>query len=441
MRALMLGLVAAALAAGPATAAGSVPLLASPRAQDVAVAGSDVIVARDEPRAGVRVDALATTGGPARRLLTLPPRGRRWEAASTVAASPQRVAVVVVYEHDFEDVERQLYSGPVTGPLELVEATHAPAWSPIDVAVDGDRMLVLEAREPRTRLRVFARGAAPRVVPWPGAIGRGIAFAGDRVAFVGSASTKEDPTIDHAFLLDAVTGSRLFSTLAFDEAQLDLAPDGRVVVDGFVDVLTGGPGRPRRRVRSTGVLTGPRFAGDAIAALEFSGFGLRPIVLDPGTRDPRPVGPVAAEIREIDADERGVAWIGNGCVLYAPVDSVAPAEPPAGPCPRVEAHVHGADITLRGRRLDLDVDCVAAPATGCTGTAEIRGRGIVGRLRFHVPPNESRTSSVRIARRAARYVGRHVRSEGVAILPLTTRVVDGGPPQRDGIVVVLKVRR
>jgi hypothetical protein len=74
------------------------------------------------------------------------------------------------------------------------------------------------------------------------------------------------------------------------------------------------------------------------------------------------------EIADLDADERGVTWIGNGCVLYAPVAAPAPAEPPAGPCPRAEVALERVDTKLHGRTVRLRLACVAAPAGGCRGT-------------------------------------------------------------------------
>jgi hypothetical protein len=82
----------------------------------------------------------------------------------------------------------------------------------------------------------------------------------------------------------------------------------------------------------------------------------------------RPLSVPSFEIADLDADERGVTWIGNGCVLYAPVAAPAPAEPPAGPCPRAEVALERVDTKLHGRTVRLRLACVAAPAGGCRGT-------------------------------------------------------------------------
>ena len=92
LRATLLALIAATLVAAPASAAGPVPLLASRTVDGIAAAGPDVIVARTGPLGTVRVDALPTSGGPARTLLSTAPRGEDWFVSTEVAASPQRVA-------------------------------------------------------------------------------------------------------------------------------------------------------------------------------------------------------------------------------------------------------------------------------------------------------------------------------------------------------------
>src|SRR4051812_48317907 len=139
---LPLALLAFALAAAPARAA-PVPLLNAPNAQDVALAGTDVIVARTVTGGGVLVDAVPSQGGAARRLLTLPPRGHRSISDVLVAASPPRVAVVIGFRH----VEGRLYTGPPTGPLQLDIQGSGSALFPIDAAVDGDRILLVEENE------------------------------------------------------------------------------------------------------------------------------------------------------------------------------------------------------------------------------------------------------------------------------------------------------
>ncbi|HET8754790.1 MAG TPA: hypothetical protein VFM58_02195, partial [Solirubrobacteraceae bacterium] len=164
---LPFALVAFGLVAAPAGAA-PVPLLNAPNAQDVALAGTDVIVARTVARGGVVVDVVPSRGGAARRLLTIAPRGRGSVSAVLVAGSPQRVAVLAGVQHG-RRVERRLYTGSPAGPLRLEIQASNRGFFPVDAAVDGDRVLVVEERRAgATRARILSPGSAPRTVPWPG---------------------------------------------------------------------------------------------------------------------------------------------------------------------------------------------------------------------------------------------------------------------------------
>ena len=441
-----LALLAFALSAAPAHAAGPVPLLASQRAQDVAVAGNEVVVASAGADGSVRVDALPVQGGPARRLLSAPPPGRGWEPFMAVSASPQRVALAVLYLGETDDVRLRLYSGPEAGPLGLVErgGPRSPS-APLAADVDGDRMVVLEAGRRTARLRLLVPGAAPRVVPWPGDIGSEIALAGDRVAFRGSARHRKEPVPNHLFIVDAATGAALASTGVGLTAEFDLAADGRAVADDTdSSVFTLAPGMPRRPLPGTDSMRLPRFAGPAVAGVEDTPKGTaQPVVLDPGSRTPRPVGVPSVSIDELDADEHGVAWIANHCVVYAPLDATAPEALPPGPCPRAEAEVEGASMTLRGRRLRLVATCIAAPAGGCTGTAKVHlfDHGIVGRGRFHAEPGKQAHFTARLSRRGVRVVRREVRRDDGVLLRIFTRVSGGGRPNGDGFAFVDRVRR
>src|ERR687895_1991005 len=53
-------------------------LLDAPRAQDVAVAGAEVLVAAGTSRGGVRLSAVPAVGGPVRGVLEGPPPGPGW---------------------------------------------------------------------------------------------------------------------------------------------------------------------------------------------------------------------------------------------------------------------------------------------------------------------------------------------------------------------------
>ena len=425
IRLTFLALLAAALAAAPASAAGPVPLLASRTVQDVAVAGPDVIVTRDGPLGTVRVDALPTGGGPARSLLRTAPRGEEWDAFTAAAASPQRVAVVAFLLSPKGESVSQLYSGPPNGPLGLVEQVReGSGWEPDDVSVDGDRVLVLEEKGEESRLRLFVPGAAPRVVPVTAPVTGYFEFAGQRVAFESD---------ERVVLADLATGSRLLSARHDSLFSLDVAADGRIVTDGDdIGVYTIMPSGLRQGVPDGEFLMNPRFAGDAITALEDMPSGAdRPVVLAPDAIHPHAIGLPSNFIETVDADATGMTWIANGCVLYATLDAVAPAEPPPGPCARAEVLVEQSSVTIRGRGLRLFAECIAATAAGCDGTVTVRERGIRGRGAFHAAPGKRQRFTLRFTRRSVRIIRREVRENEDAFVGLTTRLTGGGPPDRE----------
>ncbi|HEX5620775.1 MAG TPA: hypothetical protein VFX51_20305, partial [Solirubrobacteraceae bacterium] len=365
---LPLALLGFGFVAAPAAAA-PVPLLNAPSAQEVALAGTDVVVARTVAHGGVLVDVVPSQGGAARRLLTVAPRGRGSVSAVLVAASPQRVAVLTGVERG-NRVERRLYTGPPAGPLQLDIQTSGGDFFPVDAAVDGERVLVVEERTSGgTRARLFSPGSPPRTVPWPGEIIPPVALSGSRAAFVGT-DTRATEQLDLKLLvIDVNTGAAQVSLPTEAPVELALAPDGHVVVESGTGLFTVAPGGPATPLPGSGFMLRPRLAGAAVAALERTRLGaVRPAVLDPGSATPRPLGTQSFDARDIAADDRGVAWIAHGCVLFAPIGGTAGSEPPAGPCPRSEATVDSLENALHGRTVKLVATCVAAPARGCRGT-------------------------------------------------------------------------
>ena len=179
-----------------------------------------------------------------------------------------------------------------------------------------------------------------------------------------------------------------------DAGELDVAADGRVVADFAGGLVTRHRARRRPSLPGSKRLYKPRFNGTSVAAVERTSFSgtVRPSVLDPGATAPRPVGVRTSDIVTLDANDQGVAWIGNGCVLFAPTGSSAPTEPPVGPCPRAEVTLDGADQTLHGRSVRMVATCVAAPASGCVGRATLRFHGVAGHGRFDARPAPARSS-------------------------------------------------
>ena len=239
-RSRTLALIACGAGLAPAApAAGDVPLRDDPRARAVALSGPDVLVARTGRHGRVAVDAVARAGGAVRRLLTVPSHGRP-EDAPRLAASPQRWAALVQREAPSGAVESRLYAGSPGGPASLVLRSRwasRRAWVPIDVAVDGELLLLLEVQPDgrRSRARVFTPSAEPATVPWPGDVFGAAAIAGDRIAFLGTDRRVRGRPADRLFVADWRTGAVAFPVRIGDpddvgEAGVDLAADGSVVV-------------------------------------------------------------------------------------------------------------------------------------------------------------------------------------------------------------------
>lgn len=442
---LVVALAALALAAAPA-AADPIPLLASRSAQSVAVAGPDVVVARPARRGGVHVDAFPAQGGAARPLLNLPARGRRWSTNTFLAASAQRVAAVVEFTHVnrhfvIDRRESRLYTGPASGPLTLALTAGRNDFVPIDIDVDGDRIIASEAHETGTETRalLLAGGAAPHVIPWPGNVETPIALAGNHAAFVGTPTrTTETGDNEELFVVDPITGARQ-ATIDIDGlgTMFDLAPDGHVVADATDGIFTAGAGQPRTPLSGGESMSNATFAGASVAGFELGDHGAdTPAVVDPGAGQSRPVGMPTFETSEIVGGASGVAWIAHGCVLFAPIDSVSPEEPPVGPCPRSEAEVDSVDNVLAGRKVHMTIICVAAPASGCRGQVTLRLRHkVAGRKRFHAASGAQHDFSVRLSTRAARFVRKHVRRGNRVLVDMRAKVTDGGPAETGSILL------
>lgn len=440
MKRLLGGLVAAALLAAAPAAAEPVALLDAPSAEDVALSGDEVVVGRASRRGGARVLAIPRAGGVARRLLTVPTPGGGHTPDVQVAAAEGVVAALVVLVRR-RDLEFRLYSGPPAGPLVLRSHTRfsGRGWLPTDVDADGDRVLVSDVRfKPLgTRARLLPPAGVADVVPWSGTVFSAV-MAGDRIAFNGSRGSGARARTDRVFVIDRRTGAieteiDLRSKEDVDEDGVDLAPDGRVAVTTDGTLITAAPGAAP--VRRPGAFTLPRFSGGGLVAMREGRFDtVTPVVLD-GAAPPRALGGPSADADTIAADDRGAAWIANGCVLYAARDAAPPAGPPAGPCPRAEVVLEEGDQTLRGRRLRVFVTCVAAPAAGCEGTA-LLGRGLFGRARFSVPPGTRRRVDVRLTGTGMRLVRRwFAKTHEGPDMALSANVRDGRAHGVNGIVV------
>jgi hypothetical protein len=434
--------------AGPAlwgAEAGAEPraLLDAPHAEDVAVAGGEVLVAASTPRGAARLTAVPVRGGPTRRVLAAEPPGRGdWTSITSLASSAQLTALLVEYtDPESNPRDWRVYAGPPSGPLAIVHRVRIPPlqrwlWIPLEVDVHGDRLLIQEIRlplregdRPVFRVTVHAPGISPVSVR-QGRYGAPTVVAGDRLAYLSLRRPLLVRIVDwRTGRLAGRIGLGGYSGEIMDR-HLDLTEDGRAVVELDGDLLAGAAGERARPLPGTAGapdLSAPRFAGERVAALAEARLdSRRPVIVDPRAATLHPVGPPSSAATAIAADETTVAWLASGCVLAADVEDVAPLEVvPPGPCTRSEVVLDDHDQRLRGRTLRVRVTCVAAPPPGCRGAVVLGVDGRAAQGSFRVRAGARRLVEVRLTRRGIAAVRRQFRFDGVALLRLGARVADG----------------
>lgn len=121
-----------------------------------ALAGREVLAARELPDRHVALEAVALDGG-ARRCMLCVSSPAGWNEMK-LATSPERVGFVIQRSSRDGVLESRVYSGPPSGPLRLVyraSGQNGRTWNPVHIDVDGDRLLLVEAksgREVRARM-------------------------------------------------------------------------------------------------------------------------------------------------------------------------------------------------------------------------------------------------------------------------------------------------
>src|SRR3954471_2508606 len=186
-------ILAAALAALAVAAPASTGLLDDVNATGVALAGPDVIVMRElQAGATTQLIAVPRTGGRPRTLLSVAHVQPAVDAKFRLAASDQRVAVVLemLDEHD-RTLEWRVSSGPPSGPLAIVKQdpnVGDDPWVPELVSVDGSRLLIVEAHEEDEsgiRAEVIDAAGAETPIGWAPSAFAPSALAGPCAAAVG----------------------------------------------------------------------------------------------------------------------------------------------------------------------------------------------------------------------------------------------------------------
>jgi hypothetical protein len=376
----VLGAVLATLAIAAADAEAQVGLRDDLAATAVALAGPDVLVAR-APRDGrAQLLAVPRTGGAGRTLLSVSSPRAASAAEVSLAASDERVAFVVgLRNRSGEAIE-----------WRTADRGEERTWTPVIVHADGDRALLVEVRG-SSRVRVRASLLGPRgLVPiaWTSDAFAPVAIAGQHAAVLA----RQPRRIAVADLTGGAEQAVLDANPS-GRKRLDLRADGQLVAQTRAGLVTTRPGEAAVTLPGSTGLTWPRFAGAGIAALDDG----RPVVLG-GDGSRRALGEPSAVLSDLIADDRGVAWLANGCIRYAALAGPEAAPPADDPCPATEIGLYLiADSRLRGRRVRAPVRCVTAPGDACRGTLLAwRGERLVGHGRFAVPVGAEQRVPIRL---------------------------------------------
>ena len=418
---MLLSATLALLAAAPPAAGGTISLRDDLRASGVALAGPDVVVMRELRNGRTQLVAVPRTGGPARTLLSVPSVQPVFEADRELAASDARVAVITeILGRRERTVEWRVYSGPPSGPLEIVRRIPGrEGWEPLLVDVDGDRVLIVEGDDyDAVRAFILDPAAGPAPTPWPSDAGTPVAIAGGRAAVYWERPRR-------VAVVDLATRAEQTSVRLgrhSDPVGVDLAGDGRLAISGLDGITVASPGGAPQTVPRSRSLSRPYFAGAAMTALDSAG---RPVVV--GADGARTAfGPPSQVLTAFAADPQGVAWVANGCLRYASLPLTASAPQADDPCPSTEIGLYYiAKSKLRGRTVRVPVRCVTAPAGVCRGTVlgrdGERGRRFVARGRFAVPVGKERWVRMWIERRTVR----RFRRENFGFFIIDARIPDG----------------
>jgi hypothetical protein len=376
-------------------------------AEQIAVAGTDVLVARELTNGGVQLDAVPRAGGAPRALLSVP-SARLVYPGDALTASASRIVLVVARRGVHGDtIGWEIYSGPTSGPLQVVWQSRdqgAHAWAPFSADVDGDRALILETTVQREGVRAWIMDAgAGRVrLPWVTGSFAPMSIAGDHAAVLARKPRR-------VAVVDRATGAAQASRRVGlpSGTSMDVAADGRLVTETRNGLLTMRPGAAPQTLPETEGLVRPAFAGTAIAAIDENNTDSHPVLIA-GDGSRRVLGGPTGYVTDIAADEHGVAWLANGCVRYAAITGPAPVAPADDPCPSTEIGLYTIDSSrLRNDAVRVRVHCIATPTDACRGTLLLKhGKRVVSSGPFTVPAGARQRVPVRLTRRGLRVARR-----------------------------------
>ena len=387
----------------PAAFAEAVGIRDAPDAKQIALAGPDVLVARELADGAVQLDAVPRAGGAPRVLFTVP-AASELSPYIALSSSATQVALLVTRETvRGENVRQEIYAGPPSGPLRMVWSLplqRARAWEALLADVDATDTLILAERNLTYQLRAWTLDSASvrTRVPWVTRSFAPVAIAGEHAAVLARRPRRVavvDRRDGHVRIRRRV-GARA-------GIEADVAPDGRLVTAVRAGLLTLRAGESPRTIPRTAGLVKPVFAGAAIAAAYETRDDYRPVLIGPDDTQ-RVLGGPTASLRDITADAEGVAWLANGCVRYAPISGPPPAPPTDAACPQTEIGLYTIDKSwVRDHRIRVRVHCIATPTDACRGTLLLKdfdNQRVVASGPFTVPAGARRRVPVTLSDQA-----------------------------------------
>ena len=414
-----------------------VPVVRAASDTQVALSGTQLVMARTTRR-GVRLLSAPATGGAARRLFSMAAPGpRRFLGLSDLDASSERVVFSLVELNPATEgiVGSSVWAGPPGGPFARIARRRGGAWIAVRVQASGPDVAFTEIQPvgDEARHHLFPAGGAGVRIDVPPETEH-IELAGSLVAYVEG---------ERRLVVRDLAGGieRLRHTAGGPIRSFALAEDGRALLHVFsrrslelVDALGSvtrvgsagaAPDNPVWLAGNNAVLSLPgRFDGDAhVAAIDLTTGQTRrlsPPSLDLGNEEAR-----------LDAEGELVAWAANGCAFSVAIAGPGSSLVPPGPCPRAEIFLEeDQPERLQGRTARVRLRCVTAPPPGCRGMIRLVLDRPLGKARFLIPAGRRETVRIRFTNRglAALERGLEPPPVGGALVGVRTTLAGGANP-------------
>jgi hypothetical protein len=452
LRSALVALTASVLVLAPAAGAAEPAAVAyrPDLAQAPALAGDRVLWM--EGIVAVDVFGAPIAGGPVQKLVST---GADWPRPLDLAASPTHAALAFQEEStpDREGDQEYLYSrllaGPSIGPLAFRGGSpdDEPSGDRVYGAeLAGDVLVAVRSapgaesgvsdRPARITIQDLGTGAPETdlVAAGNATLGPQVSAAGPFVAYTAAGAQGAVTLV----VLDRTSRAEVTRlALARAPVSFDVQADGTVAVSEPTGTDTqrigwARPGDPALRPLVERTLrSGHVLAGDRVAHARAAAAGGVEIVLTSLDGTTVPASFAMGSPTGFDFDGTRLAFATSDCVYAAIADAVpAGAAPPAGPCPRAQAHVRPVRakvaLTRKRRTVEVRLSCPMATDRGCRGrvalyyTRRSYKPARLARRDFALARGAERELTLRVPARLLRAL-RHRRGNQLGI---TARTVD-----------------